>query len=195
MSKMMRRFSAVAAAAAVAAAVAALGGCAKNDVKDVQVDQPSDIASHNRMMIHMAFAENVYNGTAAEKAIYSRDFHPGHATFNELGTRRMETLVDAMRGGKGRVVVIRGDASEELYAQRIDAVREQFIDAGFGAEDIAVARNIHVGGTPMSSERALLTFDRMMSTYQPKQQSGGGTVDSMTLQRSSGSSGSRNRGN
>ena len=65
-------------------------------------------------------------------------------------------------------IVIRGDESEELYAERVAAVSQQFADAGIKGDQIVITR----GGTlppGSSSERALLSFDRMMSDYRAKQ--------------------------
>src|SRR5688500_18062202 len=169
------------AAAAALAVAAALGGCqsdkagrADADESEIVVDEPSDLTAHNRTVVRMALAENVHNGIAAEQAVYPRDFHHAQATFNDLGTRRIETLADVLRGGRGRVVVIRGDASDELYAERVAAVRQHLDDAGLDSKEVSVARDVHVGGVGADSNRSLLTYDRMMGRYAAKQNGGGG---------------------
>ncbi|MEO6434645.1 MAG: hypothetical protein ABIP55_02640, partial [Tepidisphaeraceae bacterium] len=150
-----------ATAATLAAAMGA--GCKSIDTRESQVKESSDAIDHNRLLVRLAMAENVYNGIAAERAVYPKDFDPGCATLNRLGTRRVETIVDASRDSTGRVVVVRGDAPDALYAARVAAVREELADAGLNPEEVPVATDTPVGGGGVSSDRALLTYSRMLS--------------------------------
>jgi hypothetical protein len=85
-----------------------------------------------------------------------------------LGTRRVETLVTASRDSTGQIVIIRGDAPDELYEARVATVRDELASAGLDADEVPVATDTHVGGGSVSSDRALLTYVRMMSDYAAK---------------------------
>jgi hypothetical protein len=126
------------------------------------------------MLVRWTMAENVYNGVAAERAVYPKDFDPGTAVLNRLGVQRCEILADASRDSKAPIVVVRGDAHDELYASRCDAVRQELIDAGLKAEQITLA-DTSVGGGALPSDRALLSYDRLMSDYLPKQETKSGS--------------------
>ncbi len=168
-------------AVAAAAAILAVGaGCGS---KNKQARAPKlDEGEQNRLLIRMALAENVYNATATERAVYPKDFNPGTATLNALGNRRVETLLHACRGAKGRVTIIRGEEPDEVYTQRVGAVRQQFVDAGINVEHINVVKGDHVEGGGISSGQASLIFDRMLSDYAPKPQQGGAAANAAGTQ-------------
>jgi type IV pilus biogenesis protein CpaD/CtpE len=148
----------------LAAALAA--GCSSS--KPAQVDQTSDQVEHNRLLVRMALTENVYNGTAADRAVYPKDFDFGSATLNPLGQQRVEMLIHAYRGATGRIVVLQGDEPDAVHAERIATVRQQFADAGFDKEKVNISKGGHLGAGS-SSERAIISFDRLMSEYRPKE--------------------------
>ena len=188
-----------ATAAALAAAAALGGGCKSDNEKDVRVDESADLVEHNRLLVRLALAENVYNGIAAERAVYPKDFEPGTAVLNRLGARRVATLVDASRDGGAAaaaapIVIIRGDAPDELYASRVAAVREGLIDAGMSADAITVGRDTHVGGGAVGSDRALIAYEQLMAGYAPQRgggAAGGGGGNSRSGGSFTGSNGSR----
>ena len=151
-------------------AAAAVGCTSSPKAKTSHVDEPADLAEHNRLMVRMALAENVYQGTAADRAVYPEDFDHGVATLNDLGQRRVETLIHAYRGGSARIVVLKGDEPTAVYDARVATVRQQFADAGFN-DKVEIAGS----GVPAnsSSGRGVVSYDRMMSTYKTPVGSGG----------------------
>jgi hypothetical protein len=158
-----------AAASLTAAAVLGVGGCNASGAHEAQVEESADRSEQNRMLVRWTLAENVYNGVAAERAVYPKDFDAGGATLNRLGTQRLETLVDASRNTTEPIVIVRGDAADELYTSRVETIRKELIAAGLTGDEANVARDTHVGGGRVSSDRALLTYQRLMSDYAPKQ--------------------------
>ena len=187
------------AAASLATAAAALSGCKSSDSHEAQVNDSADLSEQNRLLVRWTLAENVYNGVAAERAVYPKDFDASSATLNRLGTQRLETLVDASRNTTAPIVIVRGDAADELYASRVETVRKELIAAGLTADEAQVARDTHVGGGRVSSDRALLTYQRLMSDYVPRQSqqqmsNGFAPVTNGLGGTSSGSSSSSNRG-
>jgi hypothetical protein len=144
----------------------ALAGC-HDAPKSAAYHEPSvDSVDNNRTLIRMALEENVYNGVASERAIYPKDFRPGTAELNALGSRRVDMLIDASRGARGEITILRGDERDDVYADRIAAVQHALSDAG--VRDVTVARADHVGGAGVSSDRAILTYTKLMSEYAPK---------------------------
>ena len=168
-------------------AIATLGlivvsGCHEPVVNRSYENPSPDAIEDNRLLIRIAAEENVYNGVAAERTVYPKDFRPGSAELNALGIRRVDMLVDASRGlhggsGGGQIAVLRGDESAALYADRVAAVRQAIADAGVNAGDITVAQADHPGGGSIPSDRAVITYSKFMFEYAPKVEanSGGGT--------------------
>src|SRR6185503_18477472 len=105
-------------------------------------------------------------------------FNHGAATLNELGQRRVETLIHAYRGASARIVVLQGDEPTAVYDARVATVRQQFADAGFNDKvEIAGA------GVPAnsSSGRGVISYDRMMSTYKTPASGGGSDSGSQSM--------------
>ena len=157
------------------AALLAPAGCSSTAHTEQSVDDQTDLADQNRLLVRMALAENVYNATAVEHAIYPKDFAPGSAKLSELGTQRVRMLIAAYTGGSGSITIVKGDETDELYDARITAIRQQLADAGL--EQVCVAKGGRVGGDGVRSDRAVLTYKRVLSDYAVKpgssSQSGG----------------------
>jgi hypothetical protein len=179
----------VLAIAATAAILAVGAGCSSK--KKEPLVKPLSEGEQNRQLVQMAFSENVYNGIAAERAVYAKDFNPGTATLNELGRRRVNTLLHASRGARGRITIIRGEASDELYTGRVAAVRQEFASAGVNVEHINVVKGDHVEGGGIPSGQAILIFDKMLADYAAKVEAGGGGAAANASKMSQGSAESR----
>jgi hypothetical protein len=187
---MMTKFKTRRCALALAVLFAA-GGCHSEPAPRAPDGTAGDEVQQNRLLIRMALAENVYNGAAAERAIYPHDFQPDTAILNELGTRRLQTLAHACRDANGHVTVVRGDETDKVYDARVSLVRQQLADAGVNVDRVSVARGGPVGGGGTSSDTAILTYNRMMSDYSQKHNGnggGGGTGGGMSSSGSSSSS-------
>jgi hypothetical protein len=156
-----------------AAVAATAGGCKSNDKRDEDVDRSANLVDQNRLLVRLALAENVYNGIAHERAVYPDDFEAGSAHLNRLGEQRVEMLIDASRDSTQPIAVLRGGADDQLYAARVDAVRQELIDGGLQADGITIAQNTHVGGRGQSSTRALISYNRLMADYAADDASGG----------------------
>ena len=167
----------LATATALAAAATVGGGCKSNETRDTDADISADLIDQNRMLVRLALAENVYNGIAAERAVYPDDFDAGSASLNRLGEQRVEMLIDASRNSTQPIAVLRGGADDALYAARVDAVRQELIDGGLAADGITIAKDTHVGGRPQSSDRALISYNRLLAGYAADQPGGDGGID------------------
>lgn len=146
----------------------ALTGCASNtQEQDISVNQSADESAQNRLLVRMALAENVYNHVAVERTMYPRDFKPGTATLNALGESRVGMIIDSSRDARGNVSIVRGEEPDDVYQARVDAIRLELKDAGINLDHLTVAGGI-ANGPAVSSPRAIITYDRMMTDYQPK---------------------------
>jgi len=171
---MKRTIWSLATAGLLGAAVAVGGGCKSNDNRDEEVNTSADLIDQNRLLVRLALAENVYNGIAAERAVYPDDFEAGSAQLNRLGEQRVEMLVDASRSSTQSIAVLRGPADDQLYAARIDAVRQELIDGGLQADGITIAQDTHVGGHGQSGTRSLIIYNRLLAGYAADAQTGNG---------------------
>ena len=149
----------------IAAALMA-AGCGSNAPKERHADGQTDLAEQNRLLVRMALAENLYNATAVERALYPKDFFPGTSKLNELGTQRVRMLLDSCSGSRTSVTVVHGEEEDEVYDARIAAIRQQLADSG--AEQVAVVKGGRVGGGGVESDRAVLTYKRMLTDYTAK---------------------------
>ncbi len=145
-----------------AALILACGQGCKSDADS------ADLVEHNDMLVGMAMSQNVYNGIAAERAVYPKDFLPGSASLNELGRRRVDNLLQAYNGTTASIGIIRGDESNDLYQARIATVRKELAAAGIDSKAITVDEDGRVGGSGVASDRAILTYKRMMTDYVAK---------------------------
>jgi hypothetical protein len=154
----------------------ALAACHHAPTSAAYYEPSADSTESNRLLIRMALEENVYNGVVTERAVYAKDFRPGTAELNPLGRRRVDTLIDASRTARGEIAVLRGDERDDVYADRIIAVRHALNEAGI--KDVTVGRADDVGGAGVSSDRAVLTYTKLMSEYAPKATNTGGSSSS-----------------
>jgi hypothetical protein len=144
----------------------ALAGCHSAPTTPAYYEPSPDSMENNQLLIRMALEENVYGGVVADRAVYAKDFRPGTAELSPLGSRRVDMLIDGSRGARGEIAVLRGEERDEVYADRIATVRQALLDAG--VKDVTVAGADHVGAAGVSSDRAILTYAKLMSEYAPK---------------------------
>jgi hypothetical protein len=158
----------------ISGAILGVCGCNSHPANQPADPESMDTSANNRLMIKMAISENIYNGIAAERTVYPKDFVASGASLNELGMRRVETLAEVWRdGASGEISILRGDASDQLYDARLAAVRQQLADAGIDPARVSVTKADHVNTPGDSSDKAVLIYNRMMSDYSAKKQGGG----------------------
>jgi hypothetical protein len=143
-------------------------GCHSGHVNRSYENPSADSTDSNRLLIRMAMEENVYNAVANERTIYPKDFRAGTAELNPLGSRRIDMLIDASQGTRGYISVIRGDELAEVYSDRVATVRQALADAGVSTTDVKVIKADHVGGAGIPSDRAVLSYVKLMADYIPQ---------------------------
>jgi hypothetical protein len=170
----------------ISSAMLTICGCNSHPSNQPADPEAMDTSVNNRMMVRMAISENIYNGIAAERTVYPKDFVASGASLNELGMRRVETLSEVWRdGASGEILVLRGDANDRLYDARISAVKQQLVDEGIDPARVSVVKADHVNTPGDSSDKAVLIYNRMMSDYSAKKQNGGGNAMQDSFQPSS----------
>ena len=153
---------------ALAAAMALAAGC-HDAPKNAAYEEPSsDSSENNRLLIRMALEENVYTGVANERSVYPKDFRPATAELNPLGARRVDMLIDACRGARGNIHVLRGDEIEEVYVDRVKTVAAALADAGIDPAKVVVVQADHPNNRGVSSDPAWMNFDKFLSEYSPR---------------------------
>jgi hypothetical protein len=102
-------------------------------------------------------AEAVDNAVIREQTIYPHHFVEGRAELNELGRRAVNVLAEHYRGQEGTLNVRRGDAAQQLYAARCNAVLEALAAAGVEPKRMVLADG-PPGGDGLSSRRLLIVL-------------------------------------
>ena len=154
----------------------AAGGCHDAPKSPAYYEPSPDAVENNRLLVRMALEENVYSAVATDRTVYPKDFRPGTAELNPLGIRRVDMLLDASRGARGEIAVLRGDERDDVYVDRVSTVRQALLDAGI--QSVTVAGADHTGASGVSSDRAVLTYTKLMSEYAPKATNTGGSSSS-----------------
>ena len=168
-------------------------GCASHHPEPPK-EPTVDLAEQNRMFVRMSFADNIYRGVAEQRAIYPKDFETGGAALNELGQHRVAMLIDSCNSGRGRISVLRGDATNELYDARVATVRQQLADAGLDARKVTVEKADHVENAGLSSVETVLVFNRRLTEIaKPSESSSSGVSGQMSSSHTdySGNSGGK----
>ena len=144
--------------------VAAFCGCS---------EPPSNLDAYgnlNTWLVKTVQDDGVRNAIIAQHTLYPYHFVPHSEDLNSLGTIDLGVLAQHYRDYPGSLNIRRGNASDELYAVRIEAVREMLTLAGVDVERVGISDALP-GGDGMPSERVLKILER---SYE-KAQTGKGT--------------------
>lgn len=76
-------------------------------------------------------------GVIAENAVYPYFFDGASADLLPVGERRMALLAEHLKSHPGTLSVLRGDAGNHLYQQRVDTVRKYLHAAGVASSRVA----------------------------------------------------------
>lgn len=115
----------------------------------------------NKRMIESLRQTSISSAIIVQRTLYPYHFVPGTTALNELGRHDLALIGEHLRRYPGAVNVRRGEASDELYASRVAAVRRVLTLAGVDDATLTT-RDTHAGGTGIRSEkmRAVLDADQ-----------------------------------
>jgi hypothetical protein len=143
----------------LAAAVLA-AGC-QQPQQTTQVDPIQQEAEHDENATRSAFDQDVHNAIVLQRVVYEHHFNPSTASLNDLGMRQIKVLAEAYHADPVRISVLRGDASNELYEKRVQAVREQLVHNGVDVAKVALGDDMP-GGPGIPSEYIWISYKQAL---------------------------------
>jgi hypothetical protein len=114
-----------------------------------------------------------------QHAIYPYHFVPQSAVLTELGQRDLDILAEKYKELPGPLVLVRGDATDELYAQRRATIVDAFKAAAVPGDRITVVEGLP-GGTGVSSQYVVDTANDKKKGYAGSTDSGSMTNTGIT---------------
>jgi hypothetical protein len=105
-------------------------------------------------LLHELGDAAVHNAILTQHTLFPYHFVNGTAELNELGTRDLTVLSEHYRRYGGSLNVRRGDATDQLYRQRVDHVTALLAADGVPAGRVAIADG-PPGGSGTSSDQVI----------------------------------------
>ena len=115
---------------------------------------------------------SIERAIVTQHTLYPYHFMPGTPQLNPLGRRDLDVLVRHFRYAGGEVNLSRGDANEELYAARGQALVAELKTAGIPGNRVSVAEG-RPGGEGMSGARLVRILEAARNPLAPAPQAGG----------------------
>ena len=131
----------------LAAVMLVLAGCEANQTTEPKAVNPWLVNTVNDMAVR--------NAIIRQQALFPYHFVVNGAQLNDLGKQDLDVLASHYRDNPGQLVVRQGDASEELYAARVQAVVEAMRGAGVDVDRGQVTDGL-AQGDGMPSERVIV---------------------------------------
>ncbi len=139
---------------AVGLALGGLAGCASDQAEQAEYAEAIPDGSY----LAMYAEEAIDSAIVREHAVYMHHFRANGAELNTLGRRVIETLAQHYGEYGGALSVVQGDANDEIFEARIDAVRDALADAGVDPSRITIG-DMAPGGDGIRSDRVLSILD------------------------------------
>ena len=140
---------------AVGLALGGLTGCASDQQTD-QAEYADPIPDGS--YVAMYAEEAIDNAIVREHTVYMHYFRPNGAQLNTLGRRVIETLAQNYGEYAGTLSIVQGDANDEIYEARIEAVRDALTDVGVDPSRITIGAMVP-GGDGIRSDAVLSILD------------------------------------
>lgn len=118
-----------------------LAGCGTPEQKEkpATVELSDDfIRGVDRQMTRQPFEDQARRGVVRQRTLYDYHFNVESAELTSLARRDLQYLLEALGTGGARLSVRRGPASADLYAARVTAVRDWFVDRGVASSRILI---------------------------------------------------------
>lgn len=107
----------------------------------------------------------LHQAILAQSTLYPYHFVNGAAALNELGWRDLQVLAEHFVTHGGALSVRHGNASEELYAERVQAVQDALAAAGVAPDRVRLSDG-PPGGDGATSERVMHVLEAMEQPMQ-----------------------------
>jgi hypothetical protein len=133
------------------AAVLFAGGCMEYEKEQARVDV-------DERLVTWYYDSAISNAVIRQRTLFPHQFTTQSSELNELGRRDLAILAAYFKDRPGTINVRRGSASDELYQQRVDTVRQGLQDAGVQSGRVVIKDGLPAGDG-MPGERVLTVLE------------------------------------
>jgi len=155
------KFVLVLAVFTVLGAVPWIAGCSQQDT-----DSTDTVANTDKNMASDAWMVNnnldtaIRDGIITEHTLYPYDFVDDSGELNPLGLRDLGVLADHFKDTPGGVIsVFRGDATQDIYSLRVQAVEDALVAYGLPRDHVAIVNQMAAGeGMPSGDVLKILAL-------------------------------------
>lgn len=117
------------------------------------------MSDEEQLAADMAFTQRPFDdqaraGVIRQRTLFEHHFEPGSAQLTSLGRRDLGMLADAMSSTGGSISVQRASASKDLYAARLETVRDALVARGIPTDRVKLDGQ-PAGGTGVATSHAV----------------------------------------
>lgn len=139
------------------------GGGSKDKPKPTTL-QPAELTQLDRWAVESPIRASVEAGVVTQSALFEYHFNQGKSSLTPVGRRDLTILARYYRGEDWTLVVRQGNASDALYATRLDAV-EAFVVTGFPSRgSLTILDGLPGGAGLASTDARRIRKDSLKST-------------------------------
>ncbi len=169
--------------ALVASLVLLLAACS-NTATDQSTDAlpfDDELASEvDRLLVVEIQDRQRASAVVTARSVSVHQFRPNSSVLTSVGRQNVQSLAPLFDERPCNIVVRRGDASDELYAARVETIRLALIEVGVPTDRILLADGV-TSGDGISSNRARLILQRESEASAGSGSSGGSGDSGMSL--------------
>ncbi len=137
--------------------------------QNISEPSPQSHQDADRWMVNQPFKDQSEAAIAQERVIYPGRFVSNSAKLNSLGIRDVQVISDAAGDGAVRIVVRRGNVSDELYADRVASVLTEFDSLGIATNRLQVTSMSDFGSGTPATEVIRIQKESRSQTLRPAQ--------------------------
>ncbi len=141
----------------------ALAGCQRHDQQSFVVEDSQEL---HAAILQNYWAEHTENATACNASIHPYHFHKASAQLNNLGSYEVSVLARGAQYGPLSIYLGRGDASDDLYSARTNALVEALVAAGAKRDAVHIHNDL-AGGNGMDTDRVIFNESREADQLKP----------------------------
>lgn len=114
--------------------------------------EAAEMRADNIARMDSYMEEAAINAVLAERTLYPYHFYHGTPQLTELGVRHLTILAAYYSDHPGPLIIRQRDASDELYARRVEEVRGRLGDWGIALEEVLI-EDAYPRGPGIASQR------------------------------------------
>ncbi len=148
---MKRQINLALSTCALATIVTSMSGCQRGS-REVGTERTAVL---NAALVDALQRTSIENAIIRQQAMYPYHFVVGSASLNQLGLRDLLVLAGHYQDNPGELYVSAGDASDELYAGRLQSIHELFAQQGIEPGRVQLSADAMPGGSGVGSGRLI----------------------------------------